>query len=102
MGLYKLSFQFLTIFAAPLGNCIDIFLQKDPSLIQELVTSLLKFWPASYSQVDKHLLFIDIVERTLVHVPKMDLSLQESIFGRCAQCLSCNIYSIVERVLSLL
>merc|ERR1719281_1439458 len=90
----------LASFHQQLSYCMAQYVEKDPSLAYEIIMSMLKFWPVSITS--KQLLFINELEETLELVQPPEFhSVQDALFRRIAQCITCPHFQVAERTLFL-
>lgn len=61
MPLHKV--KSLSVYHPQLAYCVVQFLEKDPSLTQPVITSLLKYWPKTHSP--KEVMFLNELEELL-------------------------------------
>mmetsp|Transcript_97685 Transcript_97685/g.174019 ORF Transcript_97685/g.174019 Transcript_97685/m.174019 type:complete len:455 (-) Transcript_97685:75-1439(-) len=90
----------LAAFHQQLSYCMAQFVQKDPSLAYEVVTSMLRFWPVSITQ--KQVLFLNELEETLeLTKPQEFQRMQAALFQRISFCITCPHFQVAERTLFL-
>merc|ERR1719191_425213 len=76
------------------------YVEKDPRLAFEVVTSMLKVWPVSLTS--KQVLFLNELEETLeLTQPPEFHRMQEALFKRIAFCITNPHFQVAERVLFL-
>eukprot|EP00931_Biecheleriopsis_adriatica_P068002 TRINITY_DN4205_c0_g1_i1.p1 TRINITY_DN4205_c0_g1~~TRINITY_DN4205_c0_g1_i1.p1 ORF type:complete len:454 (-),score=96.91 TRINITY_DN4205_c0_g1_i1:72-1433(-) len=90
----------LAAFHQQLSYCMGQFVEKDPPLAYEIVTSMLRFWPVSITS--KQVLFLNELEETLELTKPVEFHrMQEQLFQRIAQCITCPHFQVAERTLFL-
>lgn len=81
-----------------LAYCIVQFLEKDPSLTEDVVMSLLRYWPKINSQ--KEVMFLNEVEDILeVMEPNEFLKIQIPLFAQISKCIASSHFQVSEKVL---
>lgn len=74
------------------------FLEKDPSLTQPVIKSLLKYWPKTHSP--KEVMFLNEFEEILdVIEPAEFHKIMEPLFRQLAKCVSSPHFQVAERAL---
>ncbi|KAA3675819.1 serine/threonine-protein phosphatase 2A regulatory subunit B', partial [Paragonimus westermani] len=82
-----------------LAYCIVQFLDKDPSLTEQVVKGLLKFWPKTYSQ--KEVMFLGEIEEILeVIEPSQFQLIMVPLFRQIAKSVSSSHFQVAERALT--
>ena len=77
----------LSLYHAQLAYCVVQFLEKDPSLTEEVIRGLLKYWPKTCSQ--KEVMFLGEIEEILdVTEPAQFVKVQEPLFKQISRCVS--------------
>lgn len=77
----------LSLYHAQLAYCVVQFLEKDPSLTEEVIRGLLKYWPKTCSQ--KEVMFLGEIEEILdVTEPAQFIKIQEPLFKQISRCVS--------------
>lgn len=77
----------LSLYHAQLAYCVVQFLEKDPSLTEEVIRGLLKYWPKTCSQ--KEVMFLGEIEEILdVTEPAQFVKIQEPLFKQISRCVS--------------
>jgi serine/threonine-protein phosphatase 2A regulatory subunit B' len=90
----------LASFHQQLSYCMAQYVEKDPRLAYDIVQSMLKFWPVSITA--KQVLFLNELEETLeLTQPSEFMQLQDPLFKRIAQCITCPHFQVAERTLFL-
>merc|ERR1711881_526411 len=88
----------LATFHQQLSYCMTQYVEKDPRLAYEVVTSMLKFWPVSLTS--KQVLFLNELEETLeLTQPPEFHRMQEALFKRIAFCITNPHFQVAERAL---
>ncbi|KAI9355737.1 phosphatase 2A regulatory B subunit-domain-containing protein [Zopfochytrium polystomum] len=88
----------LTLYHPQLAYCVVQFLEKDPSLTEEVVCGLLRFWPKTNSP--KEVMFLNEVEEILdVMEPEEFQKIQVPLFQQIARCVSSTHFQVAERAL---
>ncbi|CAB4068596.1 PPP2R5 [Lepeophtheirus salmonis] len=81
-----------------LSYCVVQFLEKDPTLTEQVIKGLLKFWPKTCSH--KEVMFIGEIEEILdVIDPTQFVKIQEPLFRQIARCVSSPHFQVAERAL---
>jgi serine/threonine-protein phosphatase 2A regulatory subunit B' len=74
------------------------FLEKDPSLAEEVMMGLLKYWPKVNSP--KEVMFLNEVEEVLdVTDPTEFQKIQVALFQQLARCINSQHFQVAERAL---
>ncbi|KAK4002366.1 hypothetical protein OUZ56_004200 [Daphnia magna] len=90
----------LSLYHAQLAYCVVQFLEKDPSLTEEVIRGLLKYWPKTCSQ--KEVMFLGEIEEILdVTEPAQFIKIQEPLFKQISRCVSSPHFQVAERALYL-
>jgi len=90
----------LASFHQQLSYCMAQYVEKDPRLAYDIITSMLKFWPVSITS--KQVLFLNELEETLeLTQPPEFYRMQEQLFRRIARCITCPHFQVAERTLFL-
>merc|ERR1712032_609603 len=90
----------LSSFHQQLSYCMTQYVEKDPRLAYEIITSMLKFWPVSITS--KQVLFLNELEETLETTQPSELHrMQDQLFRRIASCITCPHFQVAERTLFL-
>jgi len=77
----------LSLYHAQLAYCVVQFLEKDPTLTEEVIRGLLKYWPKTCSQ--KEVMFLGEIEEILdVTEPAQFVKIQEPLFKQISRCVS--------------
>ncbi|KAJ3020269.1 UNVERIFIED_CONTAM: Serine/threonine-protein phosphatase 2A 56 kDa regulatory subunit delta isoform [Siphonaria sp. JEL0065] len=88
----------LTLYHPQLAYCVVQFLEKDPSLTEEVVCGLLRFWPKVNSP--KEVMFLNEIEEILdVIEPQEFVKIQVPLFQQIARCVSSPHFQVAERAL---
>lgn len=88
----------LTLYHPQLAYCVVQFLEKDPSLTEEVVLGLLKYWPKVNSP--KEVMFLNEVEEILdVIDPTEFQKVMVPLFKQLARCINSQHFQVAERAL---
>lgn len=88
----------LGLYNSQLSYCVVQFLEKDPSLTEEVVMGLLRYWPKVNSS--KEVLFlIEVEEFFEVMEPHEFVKIQIPLFVQLAKCISSSHFQVAERAL---
>ncbi|KAJ3088273.1 Serine/threonine-protein phosphatase 2A 56 kDa regulatory subunit delta isoform, partial [Quaeritorhiza haematococci] len=88
----------LTLYHPQLAYCVVQFLEKDPTLTEEVVCGLLRYWPKVNSP--KEVMFLNEVEEILdVIEPQEFVKIQVPLFQQIARCVSSPHFQVAERAL---
>lgn len=88
----------LSVYHPQLTYCVVQFLEKDPSLTEPVIKSLLKFWPKTHSP--KEVMFLNEVEEILdVIEPAEFQKVMVPLFTQLAKCVSSPHFQVAERAL---
>mmetsp|Transcript_60498 Transcript_60498/g.109013 ORF Transcript_60498/g.109013 Transcript_60498/m.109013 type:complete len:464 (-) Transcript_60498:175-1566(-) len=90
----------LAAFHQQLSYCMAQYVEKDHRLAYDIVTSMLRFWPVSITS--KQVLFLNELEETLELTKPVEFyRMQEQLFRRIANCITCPHFQVAERTLFL-
>ena len=90
----------LASFHQQLSYCMTQYVEKDPKLAVDIISSMLKFWPVSLTS--KQVLFINELEEILELAQPPEFSkFQIALFKRIALCINCPHFQVAERALFL-
>lgn len=90
--------RILSSYHAQLAYCIVQFIEKDPSLTESVVTSLLRYWPKVHST--KEVMFLNEVEEILdIIEPNEFQKIMVPLFKQITRCIRSNQFQVAERVL---
>merc|ERR1719421_1977325 len=90
----------LASFHQQLSYCMSQYVEKDPRLAYDIITSMLKFWPVSITS--KQVLFLNELEEILeLTQPPEFHKMQEMLFKRIAFCITNPHFQVAERTLFL-
>lgn len=96
MPLHKV--KSLSLYHPQLAYCIVQFLEKDPSLTEDVVMGLLRFWPKVNSQ--KEVMFLNEIEDIFeVMEPNEFLKIQIPLFAQLLKCIASPHFQVSEKVL---
>jgi len=88
----------LASFYQQLSYCMAQYVEKDPRLAYDIITSMLRYWPVSITS--KQVLFLNELEETLeLTQPSEFHRMQELLFRRLAVCITCPHFQVAERTL---
>lgn len=88
----------LSAYHAQLAYCIVQFLEKDASLTEPVIKSLLKFWPKTHAP--KEVMFLNELEEILdVIEPGEFQKIMDPLFRQLAKCVSSPHFQVAERAL---
>ncbi|XP_033245982.1 serine/threonine-protein phosphatase 2A 56 kDa regulatory subunit delta isoform-like, partial [Drosophila miranda] len=88
----------LSVYHPQLTYCVVQFLEKDPSLSEAVIKSLLKFWPKTHSP--KEVMFLNEVEELLdVIEPAEFQKVMVPLFRQIAKCVFSPDFQVAERAL---
>ena len=88
----------LTLYHPQLAYCVVQFLEKDPSLTEEVVLGLLKYWPKVNSP--KEVMFLNEVEEILDVIDPVEFQkIMVPLFKQLARCINSQHFQVAERAL---
>uniref|UniRef100_A0A5S6R333 Serine/threonine protein phosphatase 2A regulatory subunit n=1 Tax=Trichuris muris TaxID=70415 RepID=A0A5S6R333_TRIMR len=88
------------LYHAQLAYCVVQFIEKDPSLTEQVIRALTKFWPKTSSQ--KEVMFLNEVEEILdIIEPEQFKIIMDPLFRQIAKCVSSSHFQVAERALYL-
>ncbi|MFH4973828.1 hypothetical protein AB6A40_000537 [Gnathostoma spinigerum] len=88
----------LSVYHPQLAYCVVQFLEKDPTLTEAVIHSLLKFWPKVHSP--KEVMFLNELEEVLdVIEPSEFQKVMVPLFHQLARCVSSPHFQVAERAL---
>ncbi|GAB1604534.1 serine/threonine-protein phosphatase 2A 56 kDa regulatory subunit gamma isoform-like isoform X1 [Argonauta hians] len=88
----------LSVYHPQLAYCVVQFLEKDPSLTEPVITTLLKFWPKVHSP--KEVMFLNELEEILdVIEPGEFVKVVQPLFRQLSKCVSSPHFQVAERAL---
>ncbi|KAF3989324.1 hypothetical protein FT663_03077 [Candidozyma haemuli var. vulneris] len=97
MPLHKV--KSLSLYHPQLAYCIVQFLEKDPTLTEDVIMGLLKFWPKINSP--KEVMFLNEIEDIFeVMEPTEFTKIQIPLFAQLSKCISSSHFQVSEKVLS--
>ncbi|XP_067942265.1 serine/threonine-protein phosphatase 2A 56 kDa regulatory subunit gamma isoform-like [Watersipora subatra] len=92
------SVRSLSVYHPQLAYCVVQFLEKDPTLTEQVILSLVKYWPKVHSP--KEVMFLNELEEILdVIEPSEFTKVMEPLFKRLARCVSSQHFQVAERAL---
>lgn len=96
MPLHKV--KSLSVYHPQLAYCVVQFLEKDPSLTEQVIMTLLRFWPKVHSP--KEVMFLNELEEILdVIEPAEFQKVMVPLFHQLAKCVSSPHFQVAERAL---
>ncbi|XP_076032067.1 serine/threonine-protein phosphatase 2A 56 kDa regulatory subunit gamma isoform-like isoform X4 [Oratosquilla oratoria] len=88
----------LSVYHPQLAYCVVQFLEKDPSLTERVILTLLKFWPKVHSP--KEVMFLNELEEILDVIEPNEFSkVMVPLFRQLAKCVSSPHFQVAERAL---
>merc|ERR1712207_93280 len=88
----------LASFYQQLSYCMAQYVEKDPRLAYDIITSMLRYWPMSITS--KQVLLLNELEETLELTQPSEFNrMQEVLFRRLALCITCPHFQVPERTL---
>lgn len=88
----------LSAYHAQLAYCIVQFIEKDQTLTEQVVVSLLRYWPKVHST--KEVMFLNEIEEILEIIePSEFQKIMVILFRQLARCIRSNQFQVAERVL---
>ncbi|KAI1319704.1 hypothetical protein EDD11_003398 [Mortierella claussenii] len=88
----------LTLYHPQLAYCVVQFLEKDPTLTEEVVHGLLRFWPKVNSP--KEVMFLNEIEEILDVIEPLEfVKIEGPLFTQIARCVSSPHFQVAERAL---
>jgi len=88
----------LASFYQQLSYCMAQYVEKDPRLAYDIITSMLRYWPMSITS--KQVLFLNELEEALeLTQPAEFHKMQDVLFRRIALCITCPHFQVAERTL---
>lgn len=88
----------LSLYHPQLAYCILQFLEKDPSLTEEVIMGLLRYWPKINSP--KELMFLNEIEDIFEIIDPQEFQrIEVPLFAQLAKCISSPHFQVSEKVL---
>lgn len=88
----------LALYHPQLAYCVVQFLEKDPTLTEEVLMGLLRFWPKVNSP--KEVMFLNEVEEILDVIDAQEFQkIMEPLFQQLARCINSQHFQVAERAL---
>ncbi|KAG7691402.1 hypothetical protein KL930_005298 [Ogataea haglerorum] len=88
----------LSLYHPQLAYCILQFLEKDPSLTEEVIMGLLRYWPKINSP--KELMFLNEIEDIFEIIDSQEFQrIEIPLFAQLAKCISSPHFQVSEKVL---
>ncbi|EGW33103.1 uncharacterized protein SPAPADRAFT_150740 [Spathaspora passalidarum NRRL Y-27907] len=96
MPLHKV--KSLSLYHPQLAYCIVQFLEKDPTLTEDVIMGLLRYWPKINSP--KEVMFLNEIEDIFeVMEPNEFVKIQIPLFAQLSKCISSPHFQVSEKVL---
>jgi len=96
MPLHKV--KSLSVYHPQLAYCVVQFLEEDPSLTEQVIINLLRYWPKVHSP--KEVMFLNELEEILdVIEPAEFQKVMVPLFNQLAKCVSSPHFQVAERAL---
>lgn len=90
--------KLLSVYHPQLAYCVVQFLEKDPSLTEQVIMGLLKFWPKTHSP--KEVMFLNELEEILDVIEPVEFQkVMVPLFKQLAKCVSSPHFQVAERAL---
>ncbi|RNA06479.1 serine threonine- phosphatase 2A 56 kDa regulatory subunit delta isoform isoform X5, partial [Brachionus plicatilis] len=90
--------KLLNVYHPQLAYCVVQFLEKDPSLTEQVIKGLLKFWPKTHSP--KEVMFLNELEEILDVIEPVEFQkVMVPLFKQLARCVSSPHFQVAERAL---
>lgn len=88
----------LSLYHPQLAYCVVQFLEKDPSLTEDVIMNLLRFWPKINSP--KEVMFLNEIEDIFeVMEPNEFAKIQVPLFAQLLKCIALSHFQVSEKVL---
>uniref|UniRef100_A0A0B7APN7 Serine/threonine protein phosphatase 2A regulatory subunit n=1 Tax=Arion vulgaris TaxID=1028688 RepID=A0A0B7APN7_9EUPU len=88
----------LSVYHPQLAYCVVQFLEKDPSLTEQVIMGLLKFWPKVHSP--KEVMFLNELEEILDVIEPAEFNkVMVPLFKQLGKCVSSPHFQVAERAL---
>lgn len=88
----------LSVYHPQLAYCVVQFLEKDPSLTEQVIMGLLKYWPKTHSP--KEVMFLNELEEILDVIEPVEFQkVMVPLFKQLARCVSSPHFQVAERAL---
>mmetsp|Transcript_33673 Transcript_33673/g.83953 ORF Transcript_33673/g.83953 Transcript_33673/m.83953 type:complete len:482 (-) Transcript_33673:669-2114(-) len=92
--------RYVGMYHQQLSYCVTQFVEKDPKLSEQVLKTILDYWPRTYSP--KEVLFLNEVEEILEMVQAEPFeALVDKLFERIALCIGSPHFQVAERALFL-
>lgn len=96
MPLHKV--KSLSVYHPQLAYCVVQFLEKDPSLTEQVIMNLLRYWPKVHSP--KEVMFLNELEEILDVIEPIEFQkVMVPLFNQLAKCVSSPHFQVAERAL---
>lgn len=88
----------LNAYHSQLAYCVVQFIEKDSKLTEQVIKSLLRYWPKVHS--NKEVMFLNEIEEILdIMEPSEFQKIMVILFKQVSRCIRSNQFQVVERVL---
>merc|ERR1719204_813979 len=88
----------LSVYHPQLAYCVVQFLEKDPSLTEPVIMSLLRYWPKVHSP--KEVMFLNELEEILDVIEPVEFQkVMVPLFNQLTKCVSSPHFQVAERAL---
>ncbi|CDK28663.1 unnamed protein product [Kuraishia capsulata CBS 1993] len=88
----------LSLYHPQLAYCVVQFLEKDPSLTEEVIMGLLRFWPKFNSP--KEVMFLNEIEDIIEMIDANEfVKIEVPLFAQLSKCISSLHFQVSEKVL---
>ncbi|CAB4060407.1 PPP2R5 [Lepeophtheirus salmonis] len=96
MPLHKV--KSMAVYHPQLAYCVVQFLEKDPSLTENVILNLLRYWPKVHSP--KEVMFLNELEEILDVIEPLEFQkVMIPLFNQMAKCVSSLHFQVAERAL---
>ena len=86
----------LSVYHPQLAYCVVQFLEKDPSLTEQVIIGLLKYWPKTHSP--KEVMFLNELEEILDVIEPVEFQkVMMPLFKQLAKCVSSPHFQVIEK-----
>eukprot|EP01127_Copromyxa_protea_P018528 TRINITY_DN5853_c0_g1_i1.p1 TRINITY_DN5853_c0_g1~~TRINITY_DN5853_c0_g1_i1.p1 ORF type:complete len:638 (+),score=139.34 TRINITY_DN5853_c0_g1_i1:148-2061(+) len=92
----------ISLYHPQLSYCIAQYIEKDPSLTEQTLKTLISLWPITNSS--KQMLFLNEIEEILLVIsqyPEQFIVVQEMVFKKIAECIASPHFQIAEKALTI-
>jgi serine/threonine-protein phosphatase 2A regulatory subunit B' len=92
--------RFVNLYHQQLSYCVTQFVEKDPKLAEPVISTILHFWPLTYSP--KEVLFLNEVEEILEMIQAQEFqTIMPILFKQISNCIGSPHFQVAERALFL-